>query len=195
MYDYFQGSVNYLSPTQITVDCNGVGYRLEISLHTFTAIKESKQVKLFVHQVIREDAHLLFGFAEEEERFMFRELLNVSGVGASTSRIILSSLTAAELRNVIAIGDISTLQKVKGIGAKTAQRIVVDLQDRLKKGMTFPSTTMPGLHNTSITEALSALLTLGFARQSAEKAILQAQKNLGGLPSVEELIKLALSYL
>ena len=195
MYDYFQGAITYLSPTQITVDCQGVGYRLDISLYTFSAIKELKQVKLYAHQVIREDAHLLFGFFDEDERFMFRELLNVSGVGASTSRIILSSMNPHELRQVIAVGDIATLQRVKGIGAKTAQRIVVDLQDRMKKGITSPGVATTGLHNTSVSEALSALLTLGFGRPPAEKALLQAQKNLGVSPSVEELIKIALSYL
>lgn len=195
MYDYFQGNITYLSPTQITVDCHGVGYRLEVSLNTFTAVKDLKQVKLFAHQVVREDAHILFGFADEDERIMFREMLTVSGVGASTTRIILSSLNPGELRQVIAMGDITSLQKVKGIGAKTAQRIVVDLQDKMKKGITFSNTPASGIHNTSIAEALSALLTLGFARPAAEKAIMLAQKNLGASPSVEDIIKTALSFL
>lgn len=126
---------------------------------------------------------------------MFRELLNVSGVGASTARVVLSSMTAAQLRQVIAAADIISLQKVKGIGAKTAQRMVVELQDKMKKGMYLSSASSAGVHNTESNEALSALLTLGFARASAEKAILQASKSLGSAPKVEDLIKLALSYL
>ena len=195
MYDYFQGKIAGLSPTQITIDCQGVGYQLQISLYTFAAIKEKKEIRLFAHQAIREDAHILFGFVDEDERFMFRELLNVSGVGAGTARIILSSLNPTELRNVIAAGDITTLQRVKGIGAKTAQRIIVDLQDRMKKGATAPISLLAGVHNTAREEALSALLTLGFARANADKAIQQALKNSKPESNVEELLKIALSYL
>ncbi len=195
MYDYFQGKIAGLSPTQITIDCQGVGYQLQISLYTFAAIKEKKEIRLFAHQAIREDAHILFGFVDEDERFMFRELLNVSGVGAGTARIILSSLNPTELRNVIAAGDITTLQRVKGIGAKTAQRIIVDLQDRMKKGATAPISLPAGVHNTAREEALSALLTLGFARANADKAIQQALKNSKPESNVEDLLKIALSYL
>jgi Holliday junction DNA helicase RuvA len=172
-----------------------VGYHLQISLYTFAAIKEKKQVKLYAHLAVREDAHLLFGFVDEDERFMFRELLNVSGVGATTARIILSSLNPTEVRNVIAIGDVATLQRVKGIGAKTAQRIVVDLQDRMKKGATAPIALPAGVHNTAREEALSALLTLGFVRANADKAVQQALKNSSPDSNVEDLLKVALSYL
>ena len=195
MYDYFNGKVASLSPTEVTIDCGGVGYHLQISLHTYGQLKDKGSFRLFAHFVVREDAQLLFGFAEEEERYMFRELLSVSGVGASTARIVLSSMTAVQLRNVIASGDVISLQKVKGIGAKTAQRIVVDLQDKMRKGSSGPAILSSGSHNTGTNEALSALLTLGFARASAEKAILQASKSLGSATSVEELIKVALSYL
>jgi holliday junction DNA helicase RuvA len=195
MYDYFQGNLNALSPTQVTIDCQGVGYQLQISLYTYSAIKDKKQVRLFAHLVVREDAHLLFGFCDEDERFMFRELLNVSGVGATTSRIILSSLNPSELRNVIAGGDVQTLQRVKGIGAKTAQRIIVDLQDRMKKGASAPIKLPSGIYNTAREEALSALLTLGFARANADKAIQQALQKSEADPKVEDLLKVALSYL
>jgi Holliday junction DNA helicase RuvA len=195
MYDYFNGKIENLTPTHVTIDCNGVGFLLQISLYTYTAIKDAKQVKLFAHQVVREDAHLLFGFADEDERLMFRELLNVSGVGASTARIIQSSLAPDQLKSVISKGDASTLQKVKGIGAKSAQRIIIDLQDKVSKLSPGTPNVLSVLHNTSREEALIALVTLGFARASAEKALLSAQKQLGSEAKVEDLIKAALNYL
>jgi len=195
MYDYFNGKIAGLSPTEVTIDCGGVGYHLQISLHTYGRLKDQQSFKLFAHHVVREDAQLLFGFAEEDERFMFRELLSVSGVGASTARIVLSSMTAQQVRQVLAAGDVISLQKVKGIGAKTAQRMVVDLQDKMKKGAAGSAAINANAHNTDANEALSALLTLGFARASAEKAILQASKSVGSGAKVEDLIKIALSYL
>jgi len=195
MYDYFNGKIENLTPTNVTIDCNGVGYLLQISLYTYTAIKDVKQFKLFAHQVVREDAHLLFGFADEDERLMFRELLNVSGVGASTARIIQSSLAPDQLRSVISKGDAVTLQKVKGIGAKSAQRIIIDLQDKVNKLSPNSTTILSSLHNTSREEALIALMTLGFARSSAEKALLSAQKQVGSDAKVEDLIKASLNYL
>lgn len=195
MYDYFSGKIAALSPTEVTVDCGGVGYHLQISLHTYGRLKAQGTCKLFAHHVVREDAQLLFGFAEEEERTIFRELLSVSGVGASTARIVLSSMTAAQVRQVIAAGDVLSLQKVKGIGAKTAQRMVVDLQDKMKKGTAGMTQINLAVHNTESNEALSALLTLGFARASAEKAIIQASKSIGSGAKVEDLIKTALSFL
>lgn len=195
MYDYFNGKIENLTPTHVTIDCNGVGYLLQISLYTYTAIKDAKQFKLFAYQVVREDAHLLFGFADEDERLMFRELLNVSGVGASTARIIQSSMAPDQLRSVISKGDAVTLQKVKGIGAKSAQRIIIDLQDRVNKISSGSTTILSSVHNTSREEALIALTTLGFARTSAEKALLSAQKQLGNDAKVEDLIKASLNYL
>lgn len=195
MYDYFRGPVENLNPTQVTIECEGVGYQLHISLYTYEKLKKENKAKVFAHLVVREDAHLLFGFADEEERSMFRELINVSGVGATTARIILSSMDANQLRQVIAQGDANTLQKIKGIGAKTAQRMVVDLQDKMRKLGSGSAIISSGLHNSSHEEALKALLTLGFARASAEKAIQQAMKSLGSSPPLEGLIKVALSYL
>jgi Holliday junction DNA helicase RuvA len=195
MYDYFNGKIENLTPTHVTIDCNGIGYLLQISLYTYTAIKDVKQFKLFAHQVVREDAQLLFGFADEDERLMFRELLNVSGVGASTARIIQSSLAPDQLRSVISKGDAVTLQKVKGIGAKSAQRIIIDLQDKVNKLSPNSTTILSSLHNTSREDALIALMALGFARASAEKALLSAQKQLGNDAKVEDLIKASLNYL
>jgi Holliday junction DNA helicase RuvA len=195
MYDYFLGKVVGLSPTAVTIECAGVGYHLQISLHTYGQLRDREQFKLFAHHVVREDAQLLFGFAEEEERWMFRELLSVSGVGASTARIVLSSMTASQVRSVIAAGDVTSLQKVKGIGAKTAQRIVIDLQSNMKKGQGAVALSTVVMHNNQHEEALSALLTLGFARASAEKALLQASKSIGSGSRVEDLIKAALGYL
>lgn len=195
MYDYFSGKIAALSPTEVTLDCGGVGYHLQISLHTYGRLKAQGTCKLFAHHVVREDAQLLYGFADEEERTIFRELLSVSGVGASTARIVLSSMTAPQVRQVIASGDVLSLQKVKGIGAKTAQRMVVDLQDKMKKGTAGMTQINLSVHNTESNEALSALLTLGFARASAEKAIIQASKSIGSGAKVEDLIKTALSFL
>lgn len=195
MFDYFNGTVASLNPTEVTIDCGGVGYHFHISLFTYTALKEKKQAKIFAHQVVREDALLLFGFWNEDERSVFRDLLSVSGVGASTARIILSSLSYEEVHKVIANGDNLTLQRVKGIGAKTAQRIIIDLQDKMKKTVGILVSPVIGEHNTFKSEALSALLTLGFARLGAEKAIQQAIRNNESPASVEVLIKNALSYL
>lgn len=194
MYDYFRGKITDVSPTHVTVECAGVGYHLQVSLNTYSAIKDLAEVKIYAHHVVREDAQLLFGFSDQAERYMFRELLSVSGVGASTARIILSGLTPDSLRNVIANGDVITLQKVKGIGAKTAQRIILDLREKMVKG-TGALMVSGGTHNTEKDQALSALLTLGFARANAEKALQQAVKNLPAGAGVEELIKISLSYL
>jgi holliday junction DNA helicase RuvA len=195
MFDYFNGKVAGLGPTEVTIDCGGVGYHLQISLYTYGQLKDKANVRLFAHHVVREDAQILFGFFDQEERFMFRELLSVSGVGASTSRIVLSSMSAAQLRQVIASGDVISLQKVKGIGAKTAQRIIIDLQDKMKKGLILSEINTTPSYNTESNEALSALLTLGFARASAEKAIAQASKSLESNSKVEDIIKVALSHL
>ncbi len=196
MYDYFNGKISSLTPTEVTIDCGGIGFQLLISLHTYAQLKDQPSYRLFAHHVVREDAQLLYGFAEQEERIMFRELLNVSGVGASTARVVLSSMTAVQLRQVIAAGDVIALQKVKGIGAKTAQRVIVDLQDKMKKGIyVTAANSSAALHNSDTNEALSALLTLGFARAAAEKALLQASKSLGSSANVENLIKVALSHL
>ncbi len=193
MYDYFKGQLTAVSPTSATVECGGVGYFLHISLNTYTAIKEEKQVKLLAHLIVREDVQELYGFISEEERILFRQLISVSGVGASTGRMILSSLPADDLRSIIASGNSGALQKVKGIGAKTAQRIIIDLKDKvLKSGGDQVISAIS--HNTVRSEALSALLILGFGRPNAEKAIEQVLRQSPSA-SVEDVIKAALNML
>jgi holliday junction DNA helicase RuvA len=193
MYDYLKGQLAAITPIHATIDCNGVGYLLNISLNTYAAIKEEKQVKLLTHLIVREDAHELFGFAAEDERTLFRQLISVSGVGASTGRMILSSMPAEELRAIIANGNSAALQKVKGIGAKTAQRIIIDLKDKmLKTGSEHVISASS--HNTVRSEALSALLILGFGRPNAEKAIDQVLRQSPAAP-VELVIKTALNLL
>lgn len=194
MYEYLNGKLAALSATNAVIDCGGVGYTLHISLNTYSQLKDMPAVKIFTHLIVREDAQELFGFADEDERAMFRQLIGVSGVGASTARMILSSLNPSELKQKISSGDVPSLQKVKGIGSKTAQRIIVDLKDKMQK---VELTEKSGftLHNTTREEALSALLTLGFARNTAEKALEQASRNQSTSPSVEQWIKAALALL
>ena len=193
MYDHLKGTLTSITPTQAVIECGGVGYVLHISLVTFSAIKDMPAVKLLAHLIVREDAHELYGFATEEERALFRQLISVSGVGASTARMILSSMPPDELRSKIASGDNVSLQRIKGIGTKTAQRIIIDLKDKVLKiaGETLISTS---IHNTVRSEALSALIILGFGRPNAEKAIDQALK-LEPTGRVEQIIKSALNLL
>lgn len=173
------------------VDCGGVGYLLEITLNTYSAIQEKQEVKLWVHEVIREDAHILCGFFTQKEREMFRLLLGVNGVGAATARMMLSSLSVEELTNAIATKDVKLVQRVKGIGAKTAQRIVLELQDKV--GSTTASVGMAATPVVSQNkeEALSALVMLGFPKAAADKVLQSLDNSL----SVEGLIKEALKRL
>jgi Holliday junction DNA helicase RuvA len=167
-----------------------VGYLLEITLNTYSAIQESSEVKLWVHEVIREDAHLLYGFFSTQERTMFRLLLGVNGVGAATARMMLSSLSVEELTNAIAGGDAKTVQRVKGVGAKTAQRIVLELQDKVGDaamgvGLPQASLAMAGAASVKKEEAVSALVMLGFPKTAAEKVVMALDNSM----TVEEMIK------
>lgn len=193
MIDYIRGELTELNPAYAVVEAAGVGYELNISLTAYAAIEGMTQVKLLVHEVIREDAHVLFGFLEERERVMFRALIGVSGVGANTARMILSSIPVAELEQVIVSGDYQRLKNVKGIGLKTAQRVIVDLKDKIKAGddsLIIQSTQTSDAYN----EALAALQMLGFARQQSQKAL---KKIFEATPAikVEMAIKQALSML
>ncbi len=194
MYEYLNGKLADISPTNAVVDCNGVGYTVHISLNTFSHLKGKQAAKVFTHLIVREDAQELFGFADEDERAMFRQLIGVSGVGASTARMILSSMNPVELKHKISSGDVIALQKVKGIGNKTAQRIIIDLKDKMHKVELVEKSDFAS-HNTTREEALSALLTLGFARNTAGKALEQASRNQNTVSSVEEWIKAALALL
>lgn len=190
MYEYISGRLSSVTPANAVVDCCGVGYLLEITLNTYSAIQESSEVKLWVHEVIREDAHLLYGFFSTQERTMFRLLLGVNGVGAATARMMLSSLSVEELTNAIAGGDAKTVQRVKGVGAKTAQRIVLELQDKVgdtTMGIGLPQTSVGKAGNASVKkeEAVSALVMLGFPKTAAEKVVMALDNSM----TVEEMIK------
>lgn len=194
MYEYIQGSLAELTPTHAIVDAGGVGYFVNISLQTYSQLEGKTQVKLWLHQIIREDAHLLYGFSDVREREVFRLLISVSGVGASTARLILSSLTTVEIQAAITTGNVNLIKQVKGIGLKTAQRIVVDLKDKVSIGEATVSQILSTSNNTLKSEALSALVMLGFARSAADKVIDQVLKEMGQMP-VEALIKHALKRL
>jgi len=193
MYDYISGKLVEKSPTRVIIDNQGIGYVVNISLNTFGKIKDKEAIKLFVHFVVREDAQIFYGFADDNERKLFRALISVSGVGANTARLVLSSLTTDEAFSAITSGDAGVLQSVKGIGGKTAQRIVVDLKDKLlKAGITGDKVDFS--HNTLKDEALSGLLILGFNKSVASKAIEKVMKQTA-VESVEALIKEALKIL
>lgn len=195
MYNYIRGKLDEATPAYAVVDCGGVGYLLEISVNTYSQIKDLDEVKLLVHEVVREDAHLLMGFYTEAERQMFRLLIGVNGVGAATARIMLSSLTVDELTRAILDQDVKRVQKVKGIGAKTAQRILLELRDKVDPFATGLPAGSAGLatSGSNAEEALSALVMLGFPKAAAEKVL---DKVCGANPgaSVEDLIKLTLAH-
>jgi len=194
MFEYIKGSIADLTPTYVIVDCGGVGYYVNISLQTYSSIEGKKDALVYLHQVIREDAHLLFGFASKEERDLFRLLISVSGVGANTARVILSSMSAIEIQKVIMQADVNALKQIKGIGLKTAQRIVVDLKDKVSGKDLESSQLFTSINNTTRQEALSALVMLGFNKTAAEKVLDQLLK-VESNQSVEGLIKLALKQL
>ena len=193
MFEYIKGDLTELLPTFAVVENNGIGYYLHISLSTYSKLSGHKNVKLYLHQVVREDAHMLYGFFDLKEREMFRNLVSVSGVGANTARMMLSSLTSDEIQSAIVSSNVKTLQNIKGIGAKSAQRIIIELKDKLEKG-TGTSENFPLQDNTTKEEALSALVMLGFAKNPASKVV---DKLFSADPSinVESLIKMALKQM
>lgn len=194
MIEYIKGEIAELTPTYVVLETSGgVGYLLNISLAVYTSLEGMKQTRLLAHEVIREDAHLLYGFLEERERSLFRELIGVSGVGANTARMILSSIPAPELEQVIVGGDHARLKAVKGIGVKTAQRIIVDLKDKIKPA---DDTLLyqPALASEVYDEALAALVMLGFPRPQSQKVLKKLFDSDRSL-SVESAIKRALSMM
>lgn len=194
MYEYISGKIVVKTATYVVVETGGIGYTINISLNTYAQIKGLDQGKIYTHLAIKEDAHTLYGFADETEKKLFRHLISVSGVGAGTARMILSSLSPPELHQCIITGNAPVLQNVKGIGAKSAQRIIIDLKDKLAKEST--SEFLPASKgNTSREEALSALVTLGFAKNMAEKSLEQVIRSGQAEMSVEALIKSALNSL
>jgi len=190
MISHINGKLVEKTPTYVVIDCNGVGYKLNISLQTYTSIT-TENCKLLTHLAVKEDSHTLFGFFTEDERLLFRHLISVSGVGPSTARMILSTYTADEITHFIITADVSSIQNVKGIGGKTAQRIIIDLKDKVGKGKET-SDLLFTQDNTIKDEALSALLALGFTKKMAEKKIEHVLKNNPKEISVEDLVKKSL---
>lgn len=194
MYSFISGKVAEKNPAYVVIDNQGIGYLINITLNTFTAIGEQAEVKLYVHLAIREDAHVLYGFYTEEERSLFLQLITVSGVGCNTARLILSSMTVKETVEAISSNNTKAIQNVKGIGAKTAQRIIVDLHDKISKLNISEGEKTPVGYNTSREEALSALMVLGFNRTNIEKILDKLMSQMEN-PNVEQLIKEALRLL
>lgn len=193
MFEYLKGEIVEITPANIIVETAGVGYFVNISLNTYSKLNGKKEVLLLLHQIVREDAHLLYGFADIAERDLFRNLISVNGVGANTAVMMLSSLNAAELVNAIATENVSLLKGVKGIGAKTAQRIIIDLKDKLAK-ITDTSQILQSPDNTIRNEALSALVMLGFVKKQAEKVVTKIVQEKPDA-TVESVIKVALKRL
>ncbi len=193
MYHYISGKLVEATPAYAVVDNGGIGYLIEISINTYTKIKDCSEVKLLIHFVVREDAQLLFGFYDEKERMLFRQLINVSGVGVATARVMLSTLTTEELTQAIVTENTKLIQSIKGIGAKTAQRIALELHDKLdKQNISLLNTTSES--NKNIEEALSALIMLGFPKSQVEKVLHKIVSDKPKL-TVEDLIKQALKVL
>jgi len=191
---HIHGKLIEKTPTYVVVDVNGVGYLIKISLQTFSAI-EGELCKLYTHLSVKEDSHTLFGFFEESERELFRKLISVSGVGPSTAQVILSTYSADEIIHHITTADVNAIQSVKGIGAKSAQRIIIDLKDKVAKGMPTSELLFDKTGNTIKEEALSALLALGFSKKAAEGKIDKVLRENPAIASVEELVKTALSQM
>ena len=194
MYSFIEGKIADLTPTTAVISCQGVGYSINISLNTFSQISGKESCRLHTHLVVREDALILFGFADTGERHVFQQLISVSGVGPNTARLILSSLTPAEVADAIATENVKILQSIKGIGGKSALRIIIDLKDKIMKDLPAGE-NLPASHNTGKYEALSALVMLGFNKPVAEKALEQVIKANGGALPVDQLIKNALKIL
>lgn len=199
MIEYVRGELAELTPAMVVVDCNGVGYAANISLNTYAAIQGKKECKLYIHEAIREDAYVLFGFADKQERELFLLLISVSGIGGNTARMILSALSPSELINVISNENANLLKSVKGIGLKTAQRIIVELKDKMKTGSVAAATAGTGTlitpESTQVQdEAVSALTMLGFPQAPSQKVVLAILKEEPNA-QVEQVIKLALKRL
>jgi holliday junction DNA helicase RuvA len=193
MFEYLKSKLVELNPAYAVMECCGVGYFIHISLNTYSALKEGLEHPVYLHQVIREDAHLLFGFAEKQERELFRLLITVSGIGANTARMMLSSLSVIDLKNAILTDNVKALQSIKGIGLKTAQRVIIDLRDKIGKAGT-EADIFATASNTKKEEALSALVMLGFNKVSAEKVLDKILKENPAL-TVEQIIKISLKQL
>lgn len=195
MYDFIEGPVDRIKPDSVVINVQGVGYRIHISLATFDKVKKSNPLRVYVHQIVREDYHALYGFADEGERQLFIQLISVSGIGANTARLILSSLKTNDLVMAILNNNVPLISSIKGIGPKTAQRMVLELKDKVGKLGGAAAGASVGIGDEPNNEALHALIALGFNRQKAERAI---QKSMASNPddsSVESIIKNSLKLL
>ena len=195
MIEYIKGELTEITPAMAVIECNGLGYGINVSLNTYSAIQGKKEVKLYIYESIREDAYILYGFATKQERELFLLLISVSGIGGNTARMILSALTPSELCNVISSGNDKLLKTVKGIGLKTAQRIIVDLKDKISTTDIGTSTTSAPIsitaNNEIYEEAIAALTMLGFAQAPSQKVVAAILKEEPDA-AVEKVIKLAL---
>jgi holliday junction DNA helicase RuvA len=194
MIAFLKGRLVHRDPSHVIIDVNGVGYLVHISLQTFSEIKEQENIMLFTHLSIREDAHVLFGFSNDSEKKLFQQLISVNGVGPSTAIVMLSYMNSSELKAAIIREDAAALQAIKGIGGKTAQRVIIDLRDKLKKESweEIQPVISGDTHNTVRKEALSALLTLGLPKAVAEKSVDSVLKKSGNTITLEDLVKQAL---
>ena len=193
MITQISGRLIEKTPTYVVIECNGIGYMINISLQTFSLIND-EACKLYTHLSVKEDSHTLYGFFNQNERHLFRNLISVSGVGPSTAQVILSTYSAEEIISFITSADVAAIQHVKGIGAKTAQRIIIDLKDKVAKGLPT-SDILFQKDNTIKQESLSALLALGFAKKGAEQKIEKVLNENPDITSVEDLVKMALSQM
>ena len=195
MIDYIKGEITELNPTEVTVECNRIGYRILISLQTFSAIERQKETKIYIHHYLREDEELYYGFSTKDERELFRLLIGVSGIGASTARMMLSSLSSEEIRNAIIAEDINRIKSIKGIGTKSAQRLIIELKDKIVKGAGSDTGTLLQTADSSIVEeATTALVLLGFTKANVTKAVNAVLKE-NPSASIETIIKASLKKL
>jgi Holliday junction DNA helicase RuvA len=195
MIHHIKGLITFKTPTYVVVEAGGIGYQVFISLNTYSRIESLEQVKLLTHFHVKEDAQTLFGFADEQERSLFVHLISVSGIGPTTAQLVLSALSADEVRSAILSEDDAQFNRVKGIGPKTAKRIILELKDKVKKDVGEDWAPIPSADNTIRQEALSALLALGFSKIPVQKALNQILKENPSVSSVEKLIKMALQHL
>ena len=193
MISFLKGRLAHKEPTFVIMEVNGVGYHVNISLQTFSEIKDHENILLFTHLAIREDAHILFGFSNQSEKKLFQQLISVNGIGPSTAIVMLSYMNSQELKMAIVQENVAALQAIKGIGGKTAQRVIIELKDKLKKeSWEDTQPIISGPHNTLRKEALSALLTLGLSKAVAEKSVDTVLKKSGNTITLEDLVKQAL---
>ena len=194
MYEYIKGTIAEINPASVVIETGSIGYLVHISINTYSQINDKESVKVFIHQIVREDAHLLYGFADVSERELFRLLISVSGIGSNTAMMMLSSLSADEIRKAILGDNVLLLKSIKGIGAKTAQRIIIDLKDKIGKTAVSDKVLLPSANSQVRNEALAALTLLGFTRKSVETELDKILKTNPSM-SVEVLIKAALKGL